>query len=213
MKDERQTRYFMAGEDAVDEADRAVLSNRTLLVLVWLFAILCVLSFWGMTSLTENLRTTVMMPPYDGTNDMEVGLTEADDKYYTLWGEYLTKRAANFDPDNIEQRLFDATSIMKRSLYLQNSTNFKKFILSMKTNQVRQSFETTLGVNESKIKKMKNGQVEFVQHGTATQKIGKTTVLKKDCDYTVVLYMEGGKIYEEGLKTNCFDSNTSELSQ
>jgi len=205
--------YFAAGTESVDEVDRLITSNRWLIILVILFGFLLIIQFWTFSRLSDNLVAKIQLPPYDGSNEMAVGLSDADDKYFYLMGEYIIKRASNFTPDTVEGRLEEATQFMTRSIYIQNKNTFEKFIKFVKTNQIRQTFDPILDRNHESIKRLKGNQVEFKQRGTVFQKIGKSTTLQKDCEYTVILYREGGKTHEEGLSTTCFDGGTTQLSE
>lgn len=206
-------KFWGAGLEAVDEADRLILSNRWLIIVVFFIGILLIVQFWTFSRLSDQLVAKIQLPPYDGSNDFSVGLNDADDKYFFLMGEYIIKRASNFTPETVEGHLNEATQFMTRSIYIQNKNTFEKFIKSVKTNQIRQTFEPILDRSHESIKRLKGNQVEFKQKGTAFQKIGKITTLQKDCEYTVILYREGGKTHEEGLSTTCFDGSTTQLSE
>lgn len=206
-------RFWAGGIEAVDETDRLITSNRWLIALSMIIGFLLVVQFWTFSRLSDNLVANIQMPPYNGSNDMAVGLNDADDKYFYLMGEYIIRRASNFNPETVEGHLTEATQFMARSIYIQNKNIFEKFIKSVKTNQIRQTFDPILDRSHESIKRLKGNQVEFKQKGTAFQKIGKATSLQKDCEYTVILYREGGRTHEEGLSTTCFDGSTAQLSE
>lgn len=196
--------FMFAGKEAADEATRAVLSNRTLIFLSGLFILLALLSFWGYVRLSQNITVKVVMPGYE---EMIVGQDSANDEYFKIWGNALVRYASNFDQDNVEERIYQATKLFKRSKYLEEKHKFENFVESVKANRIRQEFRPYEGKNEWGIKRISRSHVEYFQKGMATQFVGRGTPIQKECSYKIVLYVEGGQVYEDAFSTDCFAAN------
>ena len=199
---EKVQSFLFAGKEAADEAARAVLSNRTLIFISSLLVVLTLLSFWGYVRLSQNLTVRVIMPGYE---DMLIGQDSANDEYFRVWGNMIVRYAANFDQDNIDERMALATKLFKKEKYFEEKHKFENFLSAIKSNRIKQEFRPYEGKNEWGVNKLTKSQVEFFQKGVATQYVGKSDPIEKECEYRVVLLIEGGQIYEDALSTNCFD--------
>jgi len=205
---EKVSKFFMAGKERSEEYDRAIISNRVLSVLLGALFIFSAFAYWGYSDLASKLVVSVQMPGY---KKMEIAQSDASNGYYEVWGTYLILQAGNFDSQNIDDRLFNATKLMKKHIYIEHKPDFEKFITGVKTNGIKQKFTPDMGYGQSGIKRLPSGRVEFWQKGIAEQTIGKSVSRKKRCQYSVILYIEGRKPYEDGLKTDCFAGPNSKL--
>lgn len=196
--------YGTMGKDAINEVDKMLLNNRLLqLMLAGILLVLLILSY-GYYTLANEKSVTISMPPY---GEFEVARMKADPLYYRVFGDYVLSNMASFNSSTIKDKLVRAASIFERETYLLKKSEFDNYYRAIVTNKIEQEYRYDENTVEVALKDA-GARAEVTYKGYAEQKIANITKIKKQCDYKFSFFLNDGRIFQDGVYTNCLDNES-----
>lgn len=196
--------YGTMGKDAINEFDKLLLNNRLLqLMLGGILLVLFILSY-GYYTLANEKTIVISMPPY---GEFEVARMRAEPLYFRVFGDYVLSNMASFSPNTISDKLIRAANIFERNTYLLKKSEFDNYYKAIVTNKIEQEYHYDENEVDVVLKEA-GSRAEVIYKGVATQKIANLTKIKKQCDYKFTFFLNDGRIFQDGIFTNCLDNES-----
>lgn len=196
------------GKEYKDELDNKILNNKILWFMIMILTFWnCMLSISYM-DLKKNNSVKAQFPPLEyNKQEQIVGNDFADDNHFLSWAMYYVLTSSGFDTNNIEDRLNNIANNMLLDNYLHKKEDFTNFIENVKKNKLKSKF---LAYNDTwkVITREKNDYgVESATinvKGEVSNKYSGFEPVRKECDYTIILFRKDGVTYVQDFGTTCF---------
>jgi len=196
------------GEEFISKTDKDTAVIKYLWKFIILEAIVIVILAISFLLLKETVQVKVELPAkflYKHSPVVVAGIESANETYYKLWANFLVENIANFDPDSIEEKMLLIKKTMRPSVLNLQDEKLNEFVISLKSNLIKQSFKTS---NTIFLKKVGNDETFKIAklrvNGIATQNIGKDIAKTKECSYDIEFKYTQGVLNVETFGTNCF---------
>lgn len=137
------------------------------------FLIILTVILIAMASQTKVLEVTIPPGDYEG-HTFKVGLNDASNETYQIWGEVFASRGGTFSTENVEDKTkwLMKFSVPDRSFLLQ--TDFDKLVSEVKSNFITSKFHFKM----AKVVRMA-GYVTVFNYGTMDRWVGTDQVMER----------------------------------
>lgn len=195
----------ITGTEYIDETDSQRRINLSLWqsLIIMLIAIVVLVS--GYLDLKGNINVIMKMPPTKtiGAQHIVYNLNGANVTYYELWGRYLIEEAANFDANNVSEKMKIIYGEMRPTDAVRRIDSIEKFSQDIVLNKISQEF-TLLEVDVNIPKDKLASEAIVTIKGISKSKLSNAAQEPKECEYSVLLNFNEGVFYVKDFGTTCF---------
>jgi hypothetical protein len=204
----KHLRKIVYGKEYKDELDNKILNNKIL----WFMMMIMI--FWNsMLSISymdvkKNNIVKATFPPYEFNKEEQVlGNDFADDNHFLSWAMFYISTTSNFDTNSIQKKFDFLSNNMLLDDYLSKKENFNDFIENVKKNKLKSKFSSYNETWKVLSKENNKHDVEAATinvKGEVTNKYSSFEPVRKECEYTIILFRKDGATHVEDFGTTCF---------
>lgn len=204
----RKIRNIVYGKEYKDELDNKILNNKILWFMIMIMIFWNFMLSIGYMNVKENNQVNATFPPFEyNKKEQVIGNNFADDNHFLSWAMFYILTTSNFDIHNIQEKFDSVANNMLLEDYIRKKENFISFTENVKKNKLKSKFTPYNDTWKVTNREENHHNVEAATinvKGEVANRVSTYEPIRKECDYTIILFRKNGETHVQDFGTTCF---------